>query len=631
MTFQGILHQRIGKRTAIVVVILITFIAFFPILRNGSVFWDDPEYIFHNPLMAASLKVVFTRYYLYNYHPLTILAYTLEHKFFGSKMSGYHLVSLALHIMNCVLVFFFVYYLLNTTKKIRVSAVKFHRSYTQSKMANPGANNSRKNVMVPFVTALLFGIHPMHVESVAWASELKDLLYAFFFLGSLIRYVRYVQLIEHSKRKTWLAGAYILFLFSLFSKGQAVSLPLCFLLTDYFLKRKLRLNIITDKIFFFALSILFGIIAIKAQDKAINHNFQFSIHNYSWGFYGFCLYLFKFILPVNLSGLYPYPLNPDGTIPLIIYFAPVPILLLLFIVYQFFRRNRYVVFGILFFLVNIIFVLKFIPVGDAVIADRYSYMSFIGLSFIVGYGFGEIANYFRLMANSLLILLTVILIPVTIVRTRVWKNSFTFWGDVIKKDGSYWRPYNFIGQEYYNEGDYASAIKYYSEGIKNDKNAPPPIYFARGYAYMEKIHNYDSAIADFKRVIAFHTNVDSSQINGMLNLGLAYYWKGSMDDALKTCNELIAIAPDEATAYFQRALIYQYRNPPQPALALADYNKAIDLNPFYAVAYLNRGSLYITQLSENKLGVSDFNKTLELDPGNKDALMLKEKAEKNGE
>src|SRR6185312_8882884 len=235
MATKEIAKKGISVRRALIAIIVVTFIAFLPTFGNGHVLWDDPEYILHNPLMNAPLKVIFSSqgYYVANYHPLTILFLTLQHKFFGVDMMGYHAISLLLHLANTSLVFFFIYYLL-----------------------------SKKNVMIPLVTALLFGVHPMHVESVAWASELKDVLYSFFFLSALICYVLYMQ---NGKQLKYLAYAFVLYVVSLFSKGQAVTLPLCFLLIDYLFKRKFSVAMITEKIPFFILSVIFGVVAIKAQ------------------------------------------------------------------------------------------------------------------------------------------------------------------------------------------------------------------------------------------------------------------------------------------------------------------------------------------------------------------------------
>jgi len=600
MPIKEIPKQLVSVRTALIAVIAVTIITFLPTFQNGYVFWDDPEYILHNPLMTAPLRLIFfggsASYYLDNYHPLTILVYTFEHQFFGSSMMGYHAISLLLHVLNSLLVFLFAYLLFG-----------------------------KRNTLIPLVTSLLFAVHPMHVESVAWASELKDVLYTFFFLASLVCYVYYIQ---KGKQLKYLGLSLLLFLLSLFSKGQAVTLPLCFLLVDYLFRRKVNLKLIGEKIPFFILSVIFGLIAVKAQDSSIIHNGKEIFQTVFWGCYGLCLYLFKFILPINLSGLYPYPMNPDRSMPFFVYASPAIIAILLIPVFVMFRKNRFVIFGLLFFIANIFTLLKFIPIGDAIIADRYSYIPYIGLFFILGYGFNKLINnpnykpYKEIFQYGGIVLVTILAV-LSFFRVMIWKDTFSFWGDAISKDKSYWRPYYCIGQEYYDEGDYNSAIKFFTGGIVNDKYCPPTVYMWRGNTYLEKKHNNDSAIADYKKVLDFGNKQDPSQIDGRLNLGLAYYRKGMYYDALKIYNELLAMAPGETPAYFQRAMVYQYENPPHTQMALDDYNKAIQMDPNNAMAYLNRGSLYVDQLNNYDAGITDFNKTLELDPGNTDAPINK--------
>lgn len=596
MATKEIPKKGISVKMALIAIIGLTFIAFLPTFNNGYVLWDDPEYILHNPLMSAPLKVVFSSYYVANYHPLTILFLTLEHKFFGADMMGYHAISLLLHLANTSLVFFFIYYLLG-----------------------------KKNVMIPLITALLFGVHPMHVESVAWASELKDVLYSFFFLASLICYVFYIQ---NSKQLKYLVYALGLYIVSLLSKGQAVTLPLCFLLIDYLFKRKFSTRMILEKIPFFILSVIFGVVAIKAQGGAIVYNYSDRFHAVLFGLYALCLYLLKFIWPVNLSGLYPYPTTPERLIPFVVYASPVIILILGGIIYRLFRRNRFVIFGLLFFVANIITVLKFIPVADAIIADRYSYISYIGLFFAVGYGFNKLINNPAYKPNRKVLeyggmALILLLAFMTWARTMVWKDTFTFWGDTVKKDSGYWRGYYCMGEESYNKGDYAAAINYFTEAAQNDKYSPPTVYMWRGITYLDKMNNIDAAIADFKKVLDFGNKADPSQLDGRLDLGLAYYRKGMYNDALKEYNELIAMDPNYENAYFQRGLVYQYSKPPQLQLALADYTKAIELVPDDPDAYLNRGTLYVDEFNQYDLGIADFNKVLELAPDNTTAFINK--------
>jgi protein O-mannosyl-transferase len=558
--------KGVTVQTALIAVIAITFIAFLPTFSNGFVFWDDPQYVLHNTLMGAPLKVIFgipSGYYMWNYHPLTILVYSFEHKFFGADMMGYHAISLLLHLLNSVLVFNFIYYLLG-----------------------------KKNIMIPMITALLFGVHPMHVESVAWASELKDVLYTFFFLAALISYVFYLQ---KGRQIKYLLYALILFILSLISKGQAVTLPLSFLLIDYFLKRKPDMKMAADKLVFFGLSLVFGIIAVKAQDNSIViHDASQFFQDFFFGFYALCIYLFKFVLPINLSGLYPYPnpFNTNDTVPVMVYAAPVIIFVLLFITVRLFRKDRFVMFGVLFFLANIFTVVKFIPVSEAIAADRYSYIPYIGLFFAIGYGFNKLLNNSSFKPNKKVlqyagIALLLVLSTMTWARTMVWKDSFSFWGDVIQKDPTYWHPYECLGEAYLDKLDYPNAIKCFQQSIDRDK---------------------------------FGQNATNSS---RLNLGLCYFRTKDYSDALKTYNDLIARSPDITNAYHQRGMVYQFETPAQPELALADYNKAIQLSPNDPEAYLSRGSLYVDQLAKYDLGIADFNKTLEMDPGNSDAVINK--------
>ena len=197
----------------LLIILLISFFVYLPVLYNDFV-WDDDLYIKSNPLVRSiNLNEIFSNYILGNYHPLTVLTYSIEYQFFGLNAEGYHGVNLLLHLLNIILVFFVVLSLSN-----------------------------RKEVAL--VASLLFGLHPLHVESVAWASELKDLLYTFFFLASWFCYLRYLKGL---KRKFYFY-CLLIFLLALLSKAMAVSLSFILLLTDYFKRRKLTLYVWLEKI-----------------------------------------------------------------------------------------------------------------------------------------------------------------------------------------------------------------------------------------------------------------------------------------------------------------------------------------------------------------------------------------------
>ena len=227
---------------ALLLVLVASAITWFPSVKNDFVNWDDIIYIMNNDMIHSfsleNISKIFSTYWMGNYHPFAILSFTFDYQFFKITPQGYHFHNMVLHLVNTALVYFFCFHLMN------------------------------RRVGIATVAALLFAVHPMHVESVAWISERKDLLYTMWFLMALIAYLFYCR----NKDFKYLGLSLILFLFSLLSKAQAVTLPLSLLALDYFLNRKFTVKTLAEKIPFFLLSLVFGIIAIYAQkaDNSIN-------------------------------------------------------------------------------------------------------------------------------------------------------------------------------------------------------------------------------------------------------------------------------------------------------------------------------------------------------------------------
>lgn len=242
-----------------VLILVITFMAFAPCLKNGFIdSWDDREYVTQNTviqhLSPHSMARIFSTFFASTYLPLTMLSYMFDYRFFRLDPFGYHLTNLIFHLLNCLLVFWFVRLL-------------------------------SWNALVSFIAAIFFGVHPLHVESVAWISERKDVLYSFFFLLSMICYCHYLQ-----TRKTgkvyWLAVVF--FVFSLISKAMAITLPLLLLLTDYLKGRKYDRGMIADKIPFLIFAVCFGILGIYGQGPTLQNELLL-------GFFDKCLMQLFFI------------------------------------------------------------------------------------------------------------------------------------------------------------------------------------------------------------------------------------------------------------------------------------------------------------------------------------------------
>ncbi len=324
-------------------VIVVTSVMFYSSLTNGFTNWDDNINVtdnselksFKGDSLAPTIKNIFEiREGLVMYAPLVKLSYLAQYVQSRLNPLPYHLFNLLLHLFNTALVFGFVWLLC-------------------------------RQHWVAFITALLFAIHPMHVESVAWITGRIDLLYSFFFMGALCGYLLYL---EGGK---WKQHFYVitiaLFVLSLLCKAAAVTLPVVFLLIEYFKGRKFTAKTVLTTAPFFVLSLIFGYIAIYAQRGCV---VLVDLTQYSFfdrillSFYALTEYLWKLVLPINLACIYDYPLKQESKFlpgkpmfSLVLYATPLIIIALAFLVYRSIRFGKDVMFGFSFFLISIVLVL----------------------------------------------------------------------------------------------------------------------------------------------------------------------------------------------------------------------------------------------------------------------------------
>ena len=337
----------------IIVLFIISMIAFYPIVKNDFIStWDDSVYIINNQLLHDLSWQGIINIFSYgdefqklinNYHPLTIFSLAFNYKISGLSPASYHLTNMILHGFNAVLAFLFVYLL------------------------------CRRRIWPALISGLFFAIHPMHVESVAWISERKDVLYAFFFLAGLIAYLKYLE-----NEKVWKLGiALFLFIFSCLSKAMAVPFPLILLLIDYLMRRRFSWKLIIEKIPFFIIALIIGFMSVHLQSmSAINKFETFTLYQRTMhASYGFIAYILKFFNPSDLSAFYPYPaITTTGLLPISFRIAPyICIIVAGLLIWVSTRKGeipRVIVFGILFYFFTIILVLQFLSVGKAIMADR---------------------------------------------------------------------------------------------------------------------------------------------------------------------------------------------------------------------------------------------------------------------
>jgi protein O-mannosyl-transferase len=503
--------------------VLITVVCLWPALKNGFVNWDDEYYVLSNALLRGPQWIgIFTRPVVSNYHPLTVLSLAANYAISGTEPWSYLLFSLLLHLANTVLVFWFAYLL------------------------------SDKKRWVALFTALLFGIHPMHVESVAWISERKDVLYTLFFLLSLIAYWKYLQ----TNRSTGYWVCFLLFICSLLSKPAAIVLPLVLLLLDYWKERPFTRRVVLEKIPFFVVSGLFAVITLKLQSVIAMTSlnlYPFWVRLF-FASYAIIVYLAWFFVPYPLSAFHPFPL-PDH-LGWTIYLSPIFLLALIFLIWHL-RKNRLVVFGLLFFLINILLVLQLVPIGFTIVSERYTYVPYIGLAFLVTMIVTKNVSAKRFIpAAAGAVVVFSAFGFVSFKRTQVWKDSDSLWTDVINRYPNASLP----------RGDRAQFN--YGRAIMMEPTQAGPL---------------------FQRVIDDCTVVINHEAGGRSMYymrGVAFSSLKQYENALADFNACLSINRADNEALFQRGtlLVNHYK---KYAEALVDFDRAIQISPLGRY-YLNR-------------------------------------------
>lgn len=577
-------------------VLAITFICFYPSLDNAFVNWDDDVNLLENRntevLDAAHIKAIFTDRVIGNYNPLPVLTLAIERHFVDLDPFWYHADNLLLHLFAT----FFVFLILSELGL---------------------------GTMPSTVGALLFGIHPMRVESVAWVTERKDVLMAAFYLPAIFFYIKSIKLPE--KRTYYLAMTFVLFVFALFSKIQAVALPLTMLAVDYLLRPEFKLKLVWDKAVFFLMSAVVGILGIYFLKD--NGSLQ-DVADYSFldrlliGFYTLNVYLMKFIYPYEMSCLYPYPKSLDYKF----YLAPLGVAAFFALLYWFWKTERKAwVFGMAFFFVNVVFLLQVLGAGQAFLADRFTYIPYLGLFFIV-------ANYLHDFSvrqdGRLNIALGIVaaFLVFSSFKTReqcdVWTDGGTLWSkaleyypesdlpwtnrarfyrenkkDYIKALEGYtsaisFRPkmetYNSRGKTYFDLAAYPElmqklkltqaectkrALDDYNMAFQQDtsfveRKTMAEVYANRGAAYGRyAAETGDKSYLQLSRSDLNNAiRIDPKNDNSYLNAYLANSELGNFEEALRCINMYISLKPGESDMYYERAITYRRLNRDEEAI-----------------------------------------------------------------
>ncbi len=538
-------------------IVLVVGFSFSPCLKNQFTNWDDDALLVDNP-RARSLSIdnfakIFSGVNAGTYIPLTILSFAVEYRFFDLKPFYYHLNNIVLHIINCLLVYVLIFAI-------------------------------TRNPAIALMTAMLFGVHPLKVESVAWVAERKDVLFAMFYLASLICHVMFVR----GRSILNYVLAFFFFLLSLFSKGAAVTLPLIMLLLDHVLSGRLTKRGIIEKVPFFVLSFVFSIIAVIAQQTLPGHTVPI-LRNVFVVNYVIVFYFQKIILPIGLSPLYPFPNDFLYRLPLIFILSPIFVSCLAFFYISAGRYVRIIRYGVLAYFIGIAPVLQIMPVaGPEIAANRYTYLPMVGLAMIVAFGIYRFAGRLKSVLRALFVMLVAstvfVLALVTFGRCSVWHDSITLWNEVLRNYPDSPHAYNMRGLAYLQKGELERAVEDFSRAIRIRPRSAIA-YNNRGKAFRAQA-NYMTALKDYNTAI----EINPRYAEALYNRGNLYLAIASYDLAIADYSAVLELRPYYVQAYNNRGTAYRRKG--QYQKAIDDYSHALGIAPDLLVIIENRSVVY---------------------------------------
>jgi tetratricopeptide (TPR) repeat protein len=612
-------------------VAVLTIVVFLPAVRNGYLLtWDDDVYVRSNEhirsLDSGLVTWAFTTFYGANYwHPLTWLSHALDYALWGPDPAGHHLTNIILHGLNAALVVLLMYAVLSVRRAL-VSRTPRMR-YLSADVSIP---------LTAVLTGLLFGIHPLRAESVAWIAERKDVLCVFFSLLSLLAYTAYVNgqagtgSGENKPRFPYggYVSAFLFLLLALLSKPMAVTVPVVFLILDWAaFERPMTLrSLVLEKMPFYFLSLAAAAISLYAKyalHDIVSFDATSPLSRVLTGFHAIVFYLIKTVWPADLLPFYPYP-GPELLLSLR-YFAPVFVVAAITILCALPAKKQRLWLGVwAYYVITLLPVLPFLLVGEAPVADRFSYLPSLGPLFLAGLG-GTVAidrafaaprrrTVLRALTAAAVIAALGTLALLTTRQIHFQKNDFVLWNHEIEsfpkdKAGEYlnfYLAYSKRGLALAESGRLAEAIADYQEVLRQRPDFAP-LHVFTGVLYY-RLGRFDDATREFQTAVT----LEPFDAEAHRNLGIMYYNQKKTDEAIRQFAVSLRLEPGSLAGHFgmANALYLQGR----AAAAIEHYEKALTLDAFFVKARNNLGAALMMEKRYDE-AIRAFQSAAKLAPG----------------
>jgi tetratricopeptide (TPR) repeat protein len=593
---------------------LLTAVAFLPVLQNDFIDWDDHANYLANPdyrgLSWGHLRWMFTTFYMSLYRPVTWITLGSDYLVWGMDPAGYHLTSLLFHCANAILFYYVVLRLLRlglSSKPAPIAGLHLAAGFA----------------------ALIFSLHPLRVEPVAWASGRENVVSALFLLLTILCYLKAVAAPQDRNRRWyWIGVTLVTYGLSLLSKAAGMTFPLALLALDIYPLKRLDGNpkkwlrpearsIFWEKGPFLLMSVATGITAVlaKHQSQAIQtldkYNFPVRIAE---SFYGLVFYLWKTLLPFNLSPLYELAVNPD---PLALQFVISGCISVAITGLVLIKRHDWPagLVSWVYYVLLLLPVLGIVQFGRQIAADRYSYLACLPWALLAGAGAlysqqlqkaGRIGNRAFGICKAMAIMVLILLGLLTWNQSQIWRNSETLWHHALAVDPQSSFAHHMLAIALHNRGKANEAIEHYRESVRLDPNFVQAHYNLAGF--LAKQGGFSEATYHFRRAIEIDPGGPAV---AYYNLGNVLAKQGFFDESIKYYRIGLQRNPSDAIAYNELANVFAMKG--DFSRAAENYQQAAKLDPKASQPYFNLGNLMARQ-NQLEPAIAYFREALKRDP-----------------